>query len=105
MQCTACQTIQAFGGFRQSSLAVWRQSFVPNGRRIFFIRELLMVINIHIYFFSGLRAKIKTQCNVHAIYLSGWMYFSLFRSNKLSQQILCCLLISKNLYKVSIRYH
>ena len=28
--------------------------------------------------FSGPKAKIQTPCNVHALYLSGWVDFSLF---------------------------
>ena len=67
---TACQTIQNCGSFRLSSLAFWRQSFVPNGRIIFYqttnyVNEYTRIL------FSGLKDKIKTQFNVHAMYLSG----------------------------------
>ena len=35
---------------------------------VFFFQTTYMVINTHVYTFSGLKAKIKTPCNVHALY-------------------------------------
>ena len=74
IECIACQTIhfQAFASFRLSSLAFWRQSFVPNEESFFFFIRRLMVINIHVYsFFWTESLKINTPCNEHALYLSA----------------------------------
>ena len=79
---------QQFISLRLSGLAFWRQTFVPKER----VRLRLMVINIHVYwvFLCGPKAKIKTTCNVRALYLPG------FQSNEVSKNYF--LRISFNLY-------
>ena len=81
-ECTACQTIKAFGSFRLSGLAFWRQSFVSNGRIIFFYQTTSYSNSYTRTYISGPKAKINTRCNVHAMNLSDWMDLGLFRSNK-----------------------
>ena len=100
---TACQTIQALGSFRLSSLAFWRQSFVPNGR--FFVIRRLMIVNIHacISFFLDRKPKLRPHVmNMHCIYQAGWIWVCFNQIKEVSNY--CILLFSFNLYinKISL---
>ena len=82
---TACQTNQAFGIFGLSSLAFWRQSFVPNG--IFFFIRRLMVINKHVYtFFLDRKPKLRPDVMyMQCIYQAGWISVYFDQINEVSK--------------------